>query len=654
MRKSLYLKDDDYRLSFLYGNFTTLTRFTEADLERVAHRAARPALREHPRHRPRPARPPAAQPARRHQPALARARCSTPASRCTARSSCARASTTATCSTTRCSACSTASRASRRVGVVPLGVSDAHARARACARTRRAEAERVLDTVERWQARFLDALGRRLVVRRRRVLPPRRPPVPRARRVRRASRSTRTASAWRARSSARSRAALARRRRRRRRHGARAGFFAWVDGAPADGYRAPRRDAAPVSDAHAARSRRARRDRHRRVRRAGARAAAPDARDRGRRARPAAAGGEPVLRRQHRRHRAPHRRRRRPPRSRTSRTATATSCPTSCSPTAASSTAATLADLPRPVEIVAHRRRVARARPSDEHADEHARDAPVVAIVGRPNVGKSTLVNRIVGRRDAIVEEKPGVTRDRKELVAEWNGRDVHRGRHRRLAARRRHHRRSRRARRKQVSRQAERAMRNADVIVLVVDVVVGITEEDDRGRAHAPQRRDAGARRGQQGRRRAPRARHLGLRPARPRRPVPGVGDARAGERRPARRRRRRAAARARDRAPSRTPTRRSRSRSSAGRTSASRRCSTGSSATTAPSCTTCPGTTRDTIDTIVETEDGADPLRRHRGDAPAEPHRRAHRVLRPRARAGVGRPRRRRAARDRRHVRA
>jgi GTP-binding protein len=49
---------------------------------------------------------------------------------------------------------------------------------------------------------------------------------------------------------------------------------------------------------------------------------------------------------------------------------------------------------------------------------------PIVAVVGRPNVGKSTLVNRILRRRAAVVEEKPGVTRDRKEFRAEWAGRN--------------------------------------------------------------------------------------------------------------------------------------------------------------------------------------------------------------------------------------
>jgi len=98
----------------------------------------------------------------------------------------------------------------------------------------------------------------------------------------------------------------------------------------------------------------------------------------------------------------------------------------------------------------------------------------VVAIVGRPNVGKSTLLNRIVGRRAAIVEERPGVTRDRKDVDADWLGRPF------RLVdtggwmvggsdldAK--------------VSQQAERAIADADVVLLVVDVTTGVTEEDSR-----------------------------------------------------------------------------------------------------------------------------------------------------------------------------
>jgi len=97
---------------------------------------------------------------------------------------------------------------------------------------------------------------------------------------------------------------------------------------------------------------------------------------------------------------------------------------------------------------------------------------PVVAIVGRPNVGKSTLVNRIVGRREAIVEEKPGVTRDRKEVEAEWNGRHF-------IAVDTGGWLPSRDSLDAKVSEQSEKAMRSADVILLVVDSTVGVIEED-------------------------------------------------------------------------------------------------------------------------------------------------------------------------------
>ena len=96
-----------------------------------------------------------------------------------------------------------------------------------------------------------------------------------------------------------------------------------------------------------------------------------------------------------------------------------------------------------------------------------------VVIAGRPNVGKSTLVNRIVGRRVAIVEEKPGVTRDRFELEAEWRGCHfvivdtggmLERGN----------------SLDKKVTAQALRATEDADLVLFVLDAMVGITADDD------------------------------------------------------------------------------------------------------------------------------------------------------------------------------
>ena len=97
---------------------------------------------------------------------------------------------------------------------------------------------------------------------------------------------------------------------------------------------------------------------------------------------------------------------------------------------------------------------------------------PTVAIVGRPNVGKSSLVNRFIGRREAVVEDHPGVTRDRVSYLADWGGRRFWvqdtggwdpnaRGIHGAIA------------------RQAEAAMETADVIVMVVDAQTAITETD-------------------------------------------------------------------------------------------------------------------------------------------------------------------------------
>ena len=98
---------------------------------------------------------------------------------------------------------------------------------------------------------------------------------------------------------------------------------------------------------------------------------------------------------------------------------------------------------------------------------------PTVVIVGRPNVGKSTLFNRIVGEQVAIVEDRPGVTRDRKEITAEWlgtsfrlidtggwmpSGSDLDR----------------------KVSRQVEAAVAEADLVLVVVDAAIGVLDEDE------------------------------------------------------------------------------------------------------------------------------------------------------------------------------
>lgn len=99
---------------------------------------------------------------------------------------------------------------------------------------------------------------------------------------------------------------------------------------------------------------------------------------------------------------------------------------------------------------------------------------PVVAIIGRPNVGKSTLVNRILGRREAVVQDVPGVTRDRVRYEAEWAGTDfqlVDTGGWEHDVT----------GMRADIALQAQRAVDEADVVVFVVDATVGATDADER-----------------------------------------------------------------------------------------------------------------------------------------------------------------------------
>lgn len=108
-----------------------------------------------------------------------------------------------------------------------------------------------------------------------------------------------------------------------------------------------------------------------------------------------------------------------------------------------------------------------------EAVEEAAAAPPVVAVVGRPNVGKSTLVNRILGRREAVVQDVPGVTRDRVSYDALWSGQrfivqdtggwepDAQ-------------------GLQQLVADQASVAIRTADAIIFVVDAIVGATTADE------------------------------------------------------------------------------------------------------------------------------------------------------------------------------
>ena len=99
---------------------------------------------------------------------------------------------------------------------------------------------------------------------------------------------------------------------------------------------------------------------------------------------------------------------------------------------------------------------------------------PTVAVVGRQNVGKSTLVNRLLGRRVTIADDAPGITRDRIELEAVWNGRPF-------AIVDTAGYIRGPKGIEALAAEQAERAVQEADLVLLVVDVQAGVTEEDAR-----------------------------------------------------------------------------------------------------------------------------------------------------------------------------
>jgi len=249
MRRSLYLKDDDYRLSFLYGNFTTLTRFTEADLERVIGERLSPLyVSIH-----------ATDPNVRAQ--LLRNRRGATSLRWLAELLeagidvhgqivvCPGINDGAVLDDTLLGILDRFPRL-LTVGVVPLGVSE-HTHEADMRQHTMADATTVLETVASWQARFQHALGRRLVFAADEYYVIAQRSFPQSAEYEGFPQHENGIGMVRA-FEADVQAAL------RGEHGAgmgpRAGFFAWVDGAPPDGYRAPRTESEPTATAPSTRS----------------------------------------------------------------------------------------------------------------------------------------------------------------------------------------------------------------------------------------------------------------------------------------------------------------------------------------------------------------------------------------------------------------
>ena len=106
-------------------------------------------------------------------------------------------------------------------------------------------------------------------------------------------------------------------------------------------------------------------------------------------------------------------------------------------------------------------------------SEEEIVNYPVVVIVGRPNVGKSTWFNRVIGEQAAIVEDRPGITRDRHRRMAAWLGIDfwiVDTGGWMPSGS----------ELDDKVSRQVEEAVREADLVIFMVDAAIGVTDEDE------------------------------------------------------------------------------------------------------------------------------------------------------------------------------